>query len=75
MDDKDIEILKLLLFDGRMSYKSIAKKIKLTPYLVKKKIGNLVDMGVIMKFSTNLNFMMFPSGSCTSALQDPSDSI
>jgi DNA-binding Lrp family transcriptional regulator len=64
MDDKDIEILKLLLFDGRMAYESIAKKVKLTPYLVKKKIKNLVDLGVIMKFTTNLNFLMFQRSVC-----------
>ncbi len=64
MDDKDLEILKLLLFDGRMSYELIAKKIKLTPYLVKKRINNLVDMGVIMKFTTNLNFLMFQKSVC-----------
>jgi len=64
MDDKDLEILKLLLFDGRMSYESIAKKVKLTPYLVKKRINNLVDLGVIMKFVTNVNFLLFQKSVC-----------
>jgi DNA-binding Lrp family transcriptional regulator len=64
MDDKDLEILKLLLFDGRMPYESIAKKVKLTPYLVKKKINNLVNLGVIMKFTTNLNFLIFQKSVC-----------
>jgi DNA-binding Lrp family transcriptional regulator len=64
MDDKDIVILKLLLFDGRMSYESIAKKVKITPYLAKKKIQNLVDLGVIMNFVTNLNFLMFHKSVC-----------
>jgi DNA-binding Lrp family transcriptional regulator len=64
MDDKDLELLKLLLFDGRMTYDLIAKKLKLTPYLVKKKIQNLVDMGVIMKFKTNLNFLLFQKSVC-----------
>ncbi len=64
MDDKDIEILKLLLFDGRMTYESIAKKVKLTPYLIKKRINNLVDLRVIMKFTTNLNFLMFQKSVC-----------
>jgi DNA-binding Lrp family transcriptional regulator len=64
MDDKDLELLKLLLFDGRMTYELIAKKLKLTPYLVKKKIQNLVDMGVIMKFTTNLNFLLFQKSVC-----------
>ncbi|MFX1406096.1 MAG: winged helix-turn-helix transcriptional regulator [Promethearchaeota archaeon] len=64
MDDKDLEILKLLLFDGRMSYESIAKKVKLTPYLIKKRINNLVDLGVIMKFTTNINFLMFQKSVC-----------
>ncbi|MFX0023744.1 MAG: winged helix-turn-helix transcriptional regulator, partial [Candidatus Hermodarchaeota archaeon] len=64
MDDKDLELLKLLLFDGRMTYELIAKKLKLTPYLIKKKIQNLVDMGVIMKFTTNLNFLLFQKSVC-----------
>jgi len=64
MDDKDIEILKLLLFNGRLSFESIAKKVKLTPYLVKKRINNLVDLGVIMKFTTNLNFLIFQRSVC-----------
>ena len=64
MDDKDLDILKLLLFDGRMSYESIAKKVKLTPYLVKKRVNNLVDLGVIQKFVTNLNFLLFQKSVC-----------
>jgi len=64
MDNKDLEILKLLLFDGRISYESIAKKVRLTPYIAKKRINNLVDLGVIMKFSTNLNFLMFQKSVC-----------
>jgi len=64
MDDKDLEILKLLLFDGRISYESIAKKIKLTPYLIKKRIKNLVDLGVILKFTTNLNFLLSEKSVC-----------
>jgi len=64
MDDKDLEILKLLLFDGRMSLELIAKKVELTPYLVKKRINNLVELGVIMKFTTNLNFLMFQKSVC-----------
>ncbi|MFW9819593.1 MAG: winged helix-turn-helix transcriptional regulator [Candidatus Thorarchaeota archaeon] len=66
MDDKDLELLKLLLFDGRMTYELIAKKLRLTPYLVKKKIQNLVEMGVIMKFTTNLNFLLFQKSVCYS---------
>jgi len=64
MDDKDIEILKLLLFDGRMTYELIAKKVEVTPYLVKKRINNLVDLGVIMKFTTNVNFLIFQKSVC-----------
>jgi DNA-binding Lrp family transcriptional regulator len=69
MDDKDLELLKLLLFDGRMTYELIAKKLKLTPYLVKKKIQNLVDMGVIMKFTTNINFLLFQKSVCYSLVE------
>ncbi|MFX1428170.1 MAG: AsnC family transcriptional regulator [Promethearchaeota archaeon] len=64
MDDKDLEILKLLLFDGRMPYESIAKQVKLTPYLIKKRINNLVDLGVIQKFTTNLNFLITKRSVC-----------
>ncbi|MFX0075151.1 MAG: winged helix-turn-helix transcriptional regulator, partial [Candidatus Hermodarchaeota archaeon] len=66
MDDKDLEILKLLLFNGRSTYESIAKKIELTPYLIKKRIKNLVDLGVIQKFATNVNFLIFKSSVCYS---------
>ncbi|MFX0047784.1 MAG: winged helix-turn-helix transcriptional regulator [Candidatus Hermodarchaeota archaeon] len=66
MDDKDLEILKLLLFNGRSSYESIAKQVELTPYLVKKRINNLVDLGVIQKFTTNVNFLIFHSSVCYS---------
>lgn len=64
MEDKDLEILNLLLFDGRMPYEEIAKRVKLTPYLVKKKIKNYVDLGVIQKFATNVNFMLFQKSVC-----------
>jgi len=64
MDDKDLEILKILLFDARLPYESIAKKVKETPYLVKKRINNLVDLGVIQKFTTNLNFLIFQKSVC-----------
>ena len=64
MHEKDLDLLKLLLSDGRMPYESIAKKLKLTPYLVKKRINELLEMGVIMKFVTNLNFMMFHKSVC-----------
>ncbi|MFX1323309.1 MAG: AsnC family transcriptional regulator [Promethearchaeota archaeon] len=64
MDDKDLEILKLLLFDGRMPYESIAKTVGLTPYLVKKRITSLFDLGVIQKFTTNVNFLIFQKSVC-----------
>ncbi|MHA2393324.1 MAG: winged helix-turn-helix transcriptional regulator [Promethearchaeota archaeon] len=64
MDSQDLEILKLLLFDGRMSYESIAKSVGLTPYLVKKRITKFVDLGVIQKFTTNLNFLLFQKSVC-----------
>ncbi|MFW9895602.1 MAG: winged helix-turn-helix transcriptional regulator [Candidatus Thorarchaeota archaeon] len=64
MEYKDLEILNLLLFDGRMPYESIAKRVNLTPYLVKKKIKNYLDLGVIQKFTTNLNFMLFQKSVC-----------
>jgi DNA-binding Lrp family transcriptional regulator len=66
MDDKDLEILKLLLFNGRSSYESIAKQVDLTPYIVKKRINNLVELGVIQKFTTNVNFLIFQSSVCYS---------
>ncbi|MFW9867824.1 MAG: winged helix-turn-helix transcriptional regulator [Candidatus Thorarchaeota archaeon] len=66
MDDKDLEILKILLFDGRTTYESLANKVDLTPYLIKKRIKNLVDLGVIQKFTTNLNFLIFQRSVCYS---------
>ncbi|MFX1479077.1 MAG: winged helix-turn-helix transcriptional regulator [Promethearchaeota archaeon] len=66
MDDKDLEILKILLFDGRTTYESLANKVDLTPYLIKKRIKNLVELGVIQKFTTNLNFLIFQRSVCYS---------
>ncbi|MHA2471956.1 MAG: winged helix-turn-helix transcriptional regulator [Promethearchaeota archaeon] len=69
MEDKDLEILKLLLFNGRMSFEAISKNVKLTPYLVKKRINHLVEIGVIQKFTTNLNFLLSQKSVCYSLVR------
>lgn len=47
LDQKDLEIIKILSKDGRISYTEIAKKIKLTPVAVKIRIDRLLSKGVL----------------------------
>ncbi len=68
MDDLDLEILQGLLLDARESYDSMAQVLKISPYEVKKRLISLQEMGVIIKFVTNLNFQIFNEITCYSLI-------
>jgi DNA-binding Lrp family transcriptional regulator len=51
VDDKDREILRILKTNGRIGYIDIGKKIGLTEGAVRKRVKNLVENGVIRKFT------------------------
>jgi len=55
MDNKDIQILKLLKDDARLSIRDIAKKTTIRPSTVHQRITKLRKGGVIEKFTVKLN--------------------
>ena len=59
IDEKDIEILKILLVDDRESQKSIAKKCGITPVAVLRRIKKLKVTGVIIGTNLMLNKEVF----------------
>jgi DNA-binding Lrp family transcriptional regulator len=59
LDNLDVEILKILLYNSRRSYESIARKLKISSYEVKKRMTHLENKNIIKNYSTNLNFPIF----------------
>jgi Lrp/AsnC family transcriptional regulator for asnA, asnC and gidA len=56
LDKIDHKILQKLLDDGRASFSSIAKEVKLTDVAIKKRVESLIRKGVISSVSANLNY-------------------
>ncbi len=52
LDEKDIEILKLLQDNARMTVKEIAEKVNLTPTPVHERIRRLEESAVIKQYAT-----------------------
>jgi DNA-binding Lrp family transcriptional regulator len=55
MDEKDIEILKMLISNSRTPYREISDKLGLSVNGVYKRVKNLTDSGVVRDFLTNLD--------------------
>jgi DNA-binding Lrp family transcriptional regulator len=55
MDEKDIEILKMLISNSRTPYREISDKLGLSINGVYKRVKNLTDSGVVRDFQTNLD--------------------
>jgi len=55
LDEKDRQILQLLLEDGRISYSKIARKMGLTEAAIRKRIKKLEEMGVIKGYYVKIN--------------------
>lgn len=55
MDDKDIEILKLLIQDSRIPYREMADKLGLSVNGIYKRIKSLQNSNIIGDFSTTLD--------------------
>ncbi|KYH41258.1 MAG: transcriptional regulator [Candidatus Bathyarchaeota archaeon B63] len=51
MDDKDLEILKILKDNARTKYVDIAKKVGLTEGAVRRRVKKLHESGVIRRFT------------------------
>lgn len=54
MDDKDKQILQILKEDGRAGYAAIGKQVGLSEGAVRKRIKELIDSGVIKKFTVKI---------------------
>ena len=55
IDKKDIEIIRLLEEDSRMSILEIGRKVKLSHETVRYRINKLVKNGIIEKFTVSIN--------------------
>ena len=51
----DIEILKLLISDCRISYAEIAREVNLSRMAVRERVMKMNDAGIIEKFTVRLN--------------------
>ncbi|RLG94417.1 transcriptional regulator [Candidatus Bathyarchaeota archaeon] len=51
MDEIDVKILKILKEDSRTKYVKIAKTVGLTEGAVRRRIRNLINRGIIKKFT------------------------
>jgi len=55
LDDVDIEILRRLLDDGKQTYSQLSDKVKVHKDTVRKRIKNLLNQGVIERFTILIN--------------------
>jgi len=58
IDSTDIRILCELIDNARMSNSEIAQKLSITEATVRRRIKNLVEKGIIMKFSIHINYKL-----------------
>ncbi|MFW9882390.1 MAG: winged helix-turn-helix transcriptional regulator [Candidatus Thorarchaeota archaeon] len=62
LDEIDIQILKNLQDDGRISYNTIANELNISPPTVKYRVDKLRRIGLIKKFSVVLDPSKFNKG-------------
>jgi len=62
LDDTDRNILKLLLEDGRRPYSEIADRVGVSPPTVSDRVERLQDLGVINRFTLDLDRARFDDG-------------
>lgn len=58
IDSTDIRILCELINNSRTSNSEIAKRLSITEATVRRRIKNLVEKGIIMKFSIHINYKL-----------------
>jgi DNA-binding Lrp family transcriptional regulator len=59
LDSIDLQIIRLLARDSRTSYNNIASAVGITPIATKKRINKMVSNGVIRRFATVINPVIF----------------
>ncbi|MFT4416377.1 Lrp/AsnC family transcriptional regulator [Fredinandcohnia humi] len=55
LDETDKKILELLMVNGRMSYVDIGKELNLSRVSIRERVNQLIENGVIEKFSVVIN--------------------
>lgn len=55
LDDTDLEILRLLLEDGRRPYSEIADRVDLSPPTVSDRVDRLEEAGVVRRFTVDVD--------------------
>ncbi|NOJ30281.1 MAG: transcriptional regulator [Nitrososphaeraceae archaeon] len=55
IDDHDSKIIQILQNDSRKPFVEIAKEIDLSESAVRRRVKNLTDMGIIKKFTIEVN--------------------
>ena len=58
LDKADLDIVKALIQDCRMSYQDLSKRVGITRSAVKKRLDRLIESGVIHKFVVRLSSSM-----------------
>lgn len=65
MDIVDLKILELLKDNGRMSYNDISENVGKTEATVRRRVKNLIEEGVIKKFTIEYNIDSKPKTRAT----------
>lgn len=64
IDDIDLKILELLKEDARMSFQEIAQEIEMTDVTVRRRVKDLLEKGIIKKFTIDVNSQKLGKGLC-----------
>jgi len=59
LDRKDLNIMRMLLINGRASYQSIGDELGLSSNTVKARVMKMIDEGTIVRFLTNVKLESF----------------
>ena len=62
LDETDLEILRLLVEDARRPYSAIAEAVDRSPPTVSDRIDRLQELGVIQRFTVDLDRSQFTEG-------------
>ncbi|WP_276302314.1 AsnC family transcriptional regulator [Halorussus lipolyticus] len=62
LDETDLEILQLLVADARRPYNEIADAVDLSPPTVSDRIERLKDLGVVRRFTVDLDRSLLADG-------------
>lgn len=65
LDETDREILRVLIEDGRRPYSDIAETVDLSPPAVSDRVDRLRELGVIRRFTVDLDRELLREGTAT----------